>query len=316
MAERAPKLQLVGSVARAQWTGLGLLLPSLVFAASELSAGTLTLAGPLIQGGLVQGRTHAGAKVTFDGQRVRVSEDGVFLIGFDRNFPPKATLSVTFADGSKQTRTLKIKRRKYKTQRIDGLPPKMVTPSAKDLKRISAESAQIKRTRTRDDARTDFLTGFIWPTVGRISGIYGSQRILNGEPRRPHYGVDVAVPTGTPVLAPADGIVSLAHPDMYFTGGTLIVDHGHGLVTSYFHLSRVLAKQDQLVRQGEVIAEVGATGRVTGAHLHWSLNLFDRPLDPQLLMKSHLARNAPTSSQITASGTVPGTANTGGDESK
>ncbi len=315
MVNRAPKLQL-GGLARAQWTGLSLLLPSLVLAASDLSAGTITLAGPLVQGGLVQGRTEAGAKVTFDGRTVRVSEDGVFLIGFNRNFPPEATLTVTFADGSQQRRKLKIKQRKYKTQRIDGLPPKMVTPSAKDLERISIESAQIKQTRTRDDPRTDFLTGFIWPTVGRISGIYGSQRILNGEPRRPHYGVDVAVPTGTPVLAPADGVVSLAHPDMYFTGGTLIVDHGHGLATSYFHLSRVLAKQDQLVRQGEVIAEVGATGRVTGAHLHWSLNLFDRPLDPQLLMKSHLARNAPTSSQITASDTVPGTASTGGDESK
>lgn len=313
--KRARKPQL-SSLARVQLTGLGLLLPSLIFTSSELSAANLTLEGPLVQGGLVQGRTDADATVIFEGRPVRVSEGGVFLIGFDRNFPSKATLSVISADGSKHTRTLNIKRRKYKTQRIDGLPPKMVTPSEKDLERIRAESAQIKQTRARDDARTDFLKGFIWPAVGRISGIYGSQRVLNGEPRRPHYGVDVAVPTGTPVLAPADGIVSLAHPDMYFTGGTLIVDHGHGLVTSYFHLSRILVKQDQLVRQGEVIAEVGATGRVTGAHLHWSLNLFDQPLDPQLLMKSHLARNAPTSSQITASGAVPGTANTGGDESK
>ncbi len=315
MIERLYKPRLSG-LARAQLTGLGLLLPSLIFTPSELFAATLTLEGPLVQGGLVQGRADTGAKVTLDGKTVRVSEDGVFLIGFSRNFPPEATLSVTFADGSKETRTLKIKQRKYKTQRIDGLPPKMVTPSEKDLERIHAESAQIKQTRKRDDARTDFLTGFIWPTVGRISGIYGSQRILNGKPRRPHYGVDVAVPTGTPVLAPADGIVSLAHPDMYFTGGTLVVDHGHGLMTSYFHLSRVLVKEGQAVRQGELIAEVGATGRVTGAHLHWSLNLFERPLDPQLLMNSHLARNSPASSQITASGTVQGTANTGGDESK
>ena len=315
MIESARKGQLPG-LARVRLTGLGLLLPSLILTSSELSAATLALEGLLIQGGLVQGRTDADATVMFEGRPVRVSAGGVFLIGFDRNFPAKATLSVISADGNKETRTLNIKQRSYKTQRIDGLPPKMVTPSEKDLERIRAESAQIKRTRARDDARTDFLGGFIWPAVGRISGVYGSQRVLNGEPRRPHYGVDVAVPTGTPVLAPADGIVSLAHPDMYFTGGTLIVDHGHGLVTSYFHLSRVLVKQDQPVRQGDVIAEVGATGRVTGAHLHWSLNLFDQPLDPQLLMKSHLARNAPTSSQITASGTAPGTANTGGDESK
>jgi murein DD-endopeptidase MepM/ murein hydrolase activator NlpD len=222
---------------------------------------------------------------------------------------------VTYADGSKQTRTLQIKRRKYRIQHIDGLPSNMVTPGEKDLERIYGEIAQIKKTRSRDDARTDFLTGFIWPAVGRISGVYGSQRILNGEPRQPHFGVDVAVPTGTPVLAPADGIVSLVHSDMYFTGGTLVLDHGHGLSSSYFHLSRILVKEAQRVRQGDVIAEVGATGRVTGAHLHWSVNLFERPLDPQLIMKSKLARVVPSSPQVTASSHADDSRATGGAES-
>ena len=281
---------------------------------ASLAAGRLTLEGPLVQGGLVEGRVPAGAKVTCEGRAVHVSDGGIFLIGFGRKSPPKVGLTVTFPDGSTETRTLQIKQRKYKIQHIDGLPSKMVTPDEKDLDRIYGEIAQIKKTRSRDDARTDFLTGFIWPAVGRISGVYGSQRILNGEPRQPHFGVDVAVPTGTPVLAPADGIVSLAHPDMYYTGGTLVLDHGHGLSSSYFHLSRILVKDAQRVHQGDVIAEVGATGRVTGAHLHWSLNLFERPLDPQLLMKSKLARVAPSSPQVTASSREDDNEATGGAE--
>ncbi len=304
----------LSAVARAGLTHWPAALLLLLWPIASLSAGRLTLEGPFVQGGLVEGRVQAGATVTFEERAVRVSEDGVFLIGFGRNSPPKVALTVTFADGSKQTRTLQIKQRKYQIQHIDGLPSKMVTPSEKDLERIYGEIAQIKKTRSRDDARTDFLTGFIWPTVGRISGVYGSQRILNGEPRQPHFGVDVAVPTGTPVLAPADGVVSLAHPDMYFTGATLVVDHGHGLSSSYFHLSRILVNQAQRVRQGDVIAEVGATGRVTGAHLHWSINLFERPLDPQLLMKSKLARVVPSSPQVTTSSRADDGHATGGAE--
>ncbi len=306
-----PRIFAVARGALARWPGVLLLL---LWPVVSLSAGKLTLDGPFVQGGLVEGRVQAGATVSFEGRAVRVSEDGVFLIGFGRNSPPKVSLTVTYADGSKQSRTLQVKQREYQIQRIDGLPSKMVTPSEKDLERIYGEIAQIKKTRSRDDARTDFLTGFIWPTVGRISGVYGSQRILNGEPRQPHFGVDVAVPTGTPVLAPADGIVSLAHSDMYYTGGTLVLDHGHGLSSSYFHLSRILVKQSQRVRQGDVIAEVGATGRVTGAHLHWSLNLFERPLDPQLLMKSKLARMAPSSPQVSAASGADDSAATGGSE--
>ncbi len=265
-------------------------------------AGALELEGQLTQGGLVQGRTVPGARVALEGRAVRVSPDGVFLLGFARNASPRARLLVTFPDGKQDLRTLQVRQREFPVQHINGLPPIMVTPKESDLERIHGEIALLSKARSRDDARTDFFTGFVWPVIGRITGVYGSQRILNGEPRQPHYGVDVAAPVGTPVLAPADGIVSLAHPDMYFTGGTLMVDHGHGLSSSFMHLSRILVNEGARVRQGEIIAEVGATGRVTGPHLHWGMNLLERPLDPQILMRSELVR---AWSPSTGEGTPP-----------
>ncbi len=252
----------------------------------HLWAGTLELQGQPVQRGLMQGRTDPGTEVTFDGRPVRISKDGVFLIGFGRDAPAQAKLVVTFTDGSREWRELKVGQRKYKIQRIDGLPPRKISPSEEDLARIHRESASIKEARTKDDARTDFLKGFIWPAKGRISGIYGSQRILNGETRRPHYGLDIAAPVETPVVAPASGIVTLTHPDMFYSGGTLILDHGHGLSSTFIHLHRILVKEGQYVRQGDVIAEIGATGRVTGPHLDWRINLFKRRLDPQLILKA------------------------------
>ena len=166
-----------------------------------------------------------GSTVKFEGDPVRVSRDGWFLIGFGRDAPPKAVLSVVFPDGWRHRYGLAVKPRKYRIQRIDGLPPSKVTPSKKDLVRIRKEVALVKRARLIDDPRTDFLGGFRWPVKGRISGVYGSQRILNGEPRRPHYGIDIAAPKGARVVAPAAGVVTLVHPDMYFSGGTMIVDH-------------------------------------------------------------------------------------------
>ena len=216
---------------------------------------------------------------------MRLSDNGVFLTGFHRDAPPQSELLVKYPDGSQETRSLQVERRRYRIQRIDGLPPRKVTPTKEDQKRIRREVAMARKARQADDPRTDFLTGFIWPAEGPISGVYGSQRILNGEPRRPHYGIDIAAPVGTPVKAPADGVVTLTHPDMFFSGGTLILDHGHGLSSSFLHLSRILVKEGQRVRQGDVIAEVGATGRVTGAHLDWRMNLFEKRLDPGLLVQ-------------------------------
>ena len=259
----------------------------LLFWATLSQAGKVPLAleGPLEQGALVFGRTEPGARVVFDGEPVPVSPDGHFLIGFSREAPPRSRLEVVLTDGTRIERELKVARREYRIQRIDGLPPAKVTPRKKeDLERIRRDVALVKKARARIDERTDFLTGFRWPVTGPITGVYGSQRVLNGKPRRPHYGVDIAGPVGTPVRAPADGIVTLAVPDMFYSGGTLIMDHGHGLSSTFMHLHRILVKEGERVKQGQVVAELGATGRVTGPHLDWRMNLRGKRLDPQTVV--------------------------------
>ncbi len=259
-----------------------LLLPGLLWAGA-VSEPVFT--GAFVQGGLVRGLVQPGATVKVDGKPVRVSEGGVFLVGFGRDAPAESRVQIRYPDGRTTEQVLRVAPREYRVQRIDGLPERKVTPRSKeDLARIREEAALSRAARRRDDPRTDFLVDFIWPVTGPISGVYGSQRILNGQPRRPHFGVDIARPTGTPVKAPAAGIVTLAHPDMFFSGGTLILDHGHGLSSSFLHLSRILVKEGDRVEQGELIAEVGATGRVTGAHLDWRMNLFTTRIDPQLLV--------------------------------
>ena len=243
------------------------------------------LDGPRVQGGLLRGRVPSGSTVEYEGDAVRVSRDGWFLVGFGRDAPPEAELVVVLPDGRRERQVLTVDGREYDIQRIDGLPPGKVTPrSEEDLARIQADIRMVKQARAIDDFRTDFLGGFRWPIKGRISGVYGSQRILNGEPRWPHFGIDIAAPTGTKVGAPADGMVTMVHPDMFFSGGTMIVDHGHGLSSAFLHLSRILVEKGDRVVQGQAIAEVGSTGRSTGPHLDWRINLFDRRLDPSLLV--------------------------------
>jgi murein DD-endopeptidase MepM/ murein hydrolase activator NlpD len=249
-----------------------------------VQAGTLKLDREPLQGVLIIGRTVPGTTVTIDGSAVRVSDDGVFLLGFGRDAPSKARLSAKFPDGSRSHRDLRVAQRSYNVQRVDGLPPRKVSPSEQDMVRIRQDIALAKKARARNDPREDFLAGFQWPVKGRISGVYGSQRVLNGEPRRPHFGVDVAAPVGAIVRAPADGVVTLAHGDMFFSGGTLIVDHGHGLSSSFLHLSAILVNEGDRIQQGEPIAKVGATGRVSGPHLDWRMNLLGNRLDPQLLV--------------------------------
>ncbi|MBC2709956.1 MAG: M23 family metallopeptidase [Desulfosarcina sp.] len=248
------------------------------------SVQALTLEGNLIQGGMVIGKADPAATVHFQGKPVRTSPEGLFVIGFSRDAELESVIELHQPSGTGEKHPVRIKKRTYQIQRIDGLPPRKVSPSPEDLERIRKENTRVKKVRKKDEPRTDFTQTFIWPVIGRISGVYGSQRILNGKPRRPHYGVDIAAPTGTPIKAPADGVVSLAHNDMFFSGGTLIVDHGHGLSTSYLHLHKILVKEGQRVKQGDVIAQVGATGRVTGPHLHWGMNWFDIRLDPSLVV--------------------------------
>ncbi len=247
------------------------------------TAQDLTLAGALSQGGLVTGRTLPGAEVRLDGRPVRVGADGRFLLGFGREAAPEAVLELTLPDGTLARRTLAIEQRSYDIQRIDGLQPEKVTPPEEVLARIADERAMVAVVRKVDRPEPWFETGFVWPVTGPISGVYGSQRILNGEPKWPHFGVDVAVPVGTPVVAPADGLVVVAHDDMYYSGGTVLLDHGYGLTSAYLHLHEVSVAEGQMLRQGDRLGSVGATGRVTGAHLDWRFNWFDRRLDPVLI---------------------------------
>ena len=256
-----------------------------VFASADIEDEDYRLSGKAIQGGMMVGSTTPGSRVYQDGQRVRVSGEGDFLLGFTRDAPATSALRIELPDGREVRRSLDVATGEYQIQRIDGLPRAKVTPrKPEDLARIRRDIKEAKQARARDDDRQDFLAGFEWPVTGPISGVYGSQRILNGKPRRPHFGVDIAVPTGTPVRAPAPGIVTLAVPDMFFSGGTLILDHGHKLSSSFLHLSKLHVEVGDRVEQGDLIAEVGATGRVTGAHLDWRMNLRDRRIDPQLLV--------------------------------
>lgn len=260
-----------------------LILLFLLLGGATCSA-AVELEGSFTQGGLVFGKTQPGVRVQLDGNDVPVSAGGNFVIGFAREAPPSFELVANLPDGGREVRHLEIARREYQIQRIDGLPERKVTPRKEDQARIKADQAAVKKARARLDQRIDFLQGFEWPARGRITGVYGSQRILNGKPKWPHYGVDIAGPVGKPVRAPAPGIVTLTHPDMFYSGATLIMDHGHGLSSTFLHLHKILVKEGQRVEKGQVVAEMGASGRVTGPHLDWRMNLRGKRVDPQLLV--------------------------------
>ena len=270
--------------------GWAAIVPALLLVfAGPAAAEPLRLDGPLVQGGLVIGRTEPGAAVdvAVDGRalrELRVSPDGLFLIGLGRDAPPRVTVRVKYAGGVTAVRTLEIARRTYQVQRIDGLPRRQVTPGATELRRIKADNAAIAAVRAGDSAGAHFASGFAWPVEGRVTGVFGSRRILNGAPRRPHNGVDITAPQGTPVAAVADGVVALARPDMFLTGQTVIIDHGHGLTSVYAHMSRILVKEGQPIAKGAPLGRVGATGRVTGPHLHWGVTVFATHVDPALLV--------------------------------
>jgi len=250
----------------------------------RLETARLTLSGQFTQGGLITGRTAPGTVIRFAGRTVRVSGDGLFIIGFHRDDPAEMTLEARFPDGETDRLLLPVTGRQYDIQPINGLPQNKVTPPESVLARIRADAAAVRAVRNRDSDIPWFTEGFDWPARGRISGVYGSQRILNGTPAQPHYGVDIAAPAGTPVTAPASGTVTLAQTDMYYSGGTVILDHGHGLASAFLHLQRMDVKAGDVIRKGDPIGTIGATGRATGAHLDWRINWFDRRLDPALLV--------------------------------
>ncbi len=265
--------------------------PSTEKAASQ-HASQLSLSGKSIQGGLMFGRVPVGTTVKLDGQSIMVSKEGRFLIGFGRDHKSASTLTLKYADGSHETRRLSISKREYKIQRINGLPKGKVSGFSKaDLKRIRSDSKTAKQARALRDRRKDWQQSFVWPVEGIITGVYGSQRVLNGKPRRPHFGVDIARPTGTQVAAPAAGVVTLVR-DMFFSGNTVIIDHGYGLSSSFLHMNKAYVNVGDRVDQGDVFGEIGATGRVTGAHLDWRMNWLKQRVDPQLLVPPMASQKA------------------------
>ena len=250
------------------------------------SADRVDISSSLQQGELVIGHAPPGSHIEFNGRALHIGDDGVFVFGLDREAPAQVSLQATFPNGKTETVTVTVAKRNYHVERVEGLPPKTVTPDPETEKRIEEEQARVSDARKRDDAREDFLNGFALPVEGaRISGVYGSQRIDNGIPKAPHMGLDMAVPEGTPVHAPAAGIVTFADPDLVLTGGTVLLDHGFGLTSSILHMSRVDVQAGQRVKRGDVIGLAGKTGRATGPHVHWGFNWFDTRLDPALLAK-------------------------------
>ncbi len=253
-------------------------------AAGRSDPPSVILEGSFTQGGLVMGRTMPGSEIRLDGTQLSPLPDGRFLLGFGREAGPRAELVVRLPDGRTTHQVLEIAAQDYDIQRIDGLPSAMVTPPEAVLRRIASDAAQVREARMILTEEPLFDSGWIWPLEGRITGVYGSQRILNGAPRQPHYGIDIAAPVGTPVRAAADGIVRLAEEDLYFTGGTILIDHGYGLNSVYSHLETLKVAVGDRIARGAVIGTVGATGRATGPHLDWRVNLFLTRLDPALLV--------------------------------
>jgi murein DD-endopeptidase MepM/ murein hydrolase activator NlpD len=237
------------------------------------------------QGAMVIGNTHPAAVVEYAGRTLRVTPYGSFVFGIGRDATGEAVLRIKQPATGWIEHRIAITPRDWPVERIDGVPPATVDPPKAIAERIEREQARVAAARERDDPRTGFAQVFSWPLQGRISGRFGNQRVYNGTPKSPHSGMDIAAPAGTPVKAPADGVVSFADAGLYLTGGTLVLDHGHGISSNFLHLSRIDVHPGDVVRQGDVIGAVGATGRATGPHLHWGMNWFDVRIDPLLVLE-------------------------------
>jgi murein DD-endopeptidase MepM/ murein hydrolase activator NlpD len=240
----------------------------------------LSFAGSLEQGSLIIGKAAAGTSVAYNGAPLLVSPAGGFAFGFTYDEIAPAEIVAHFADGTGETRSVRPVTRQYEVQRITGLPEKFVTLPPEILERRKREVAMIAAARNVDTGAEWFAEPLDWPAPGIVSGVFGSQRILNGKPMEPHFGVDIAAPAGTPIRSPAPARVALAGPDFYLEGGLTILDHGHGVTTCYLHQSKQVIKVGDSVARGQVIGEVGMTGRATGPHVHWGLNWFQMRLDP------------------------------------
>jgi biotin carboxyl carrier protein len=264
---------------------------------TTLAEPNISLPSSADQGALVIGKVEPGSKVVmFDSQfdplsakpvvetPIAVAADGTIVFGIGRDETGIRRISMTLRDARTIGYDIKINPRQFKIENINGVPPSTVNPPPAIAKRIEREQAEVVAARLRMDARTDFNKPFIWPVEGRVSGVYGSQRIYNGTPKSWHSGLDVAAAQGTPLKAPAAGVISFAKPDLYLTGGTVLIDHGMGVSSNFLHLSRLDVKVGDKVKQGQVIGLVGATGRATGPHMHWGMHWKTIRVDPQLLV--------------------------------
>ena len=239
--------------------------------------------GEFLQGHFIIGLTDPSAKIIIDKKNVKVSNDGYFVFGIDRD--RKFDLTITkILNGEKQKIVKKVLKRKYNIQRIDGLEESKVTPPQSVYKRIKEENNKIGKARATNSDLTFFKNQFIMPVEGIISGVYGSQRILNGKPKWPHYGIDIAAKKGTMIKSSGTGVVTMAEDDLYYTGGTVIMDHGHGISTIYSHLEMVMVSVGDKINKGDIIGTVGSTGRSTGPHLDFRVNWFQTRLDPMTIL--------------------------------
>ena len=256
---------------------LRLLIIITFFIPTQLKA--IEFKGKFLQGHYIVGITNPSAQIIVGKKEVKVSEDGYFVFGIDRD--RKFDLIITkILNGKKEKIVKKILKRNYNIQRIDGLEESKVTPPESVYKRIKEENNKIGEARAINSDLPFFKNQFIMPVKGIISGVYGSQRILNGKPKWPHYGIDIAAKKGTMIKSSASGIVTMAEDDLYYTGGTIIMDHGHGISTIYSHLENVMVSIGDKINQGDIIGTVGSTGRSTGPHLDFRINWFQTRLDP------------------------------------
>ena len=244
--------------------------------------GADVISGYPLEGHLIIARTASDHKVTLDGTPVTVTEDGLFVIGFHRDSDDDTVLEIIDDNGLVLTSILSPAQRDYNIQRIDGLKKSMVTPPQEVLDRIKADSAKVREARIKPAPLGDFWQGLDWPVLGRISGVFGSQRILNGKPRAPHYGIDIAAPAGTHIHAPASGTITLAYY-LYFSGLTVILNHGLGVNSTFLHLENMAVKVGDRVERGGLIGTLGSTGRSTGPHLDWRIDWQGRRIDAELI---------------------------------
>lgn len=264
--------------------------PTPAQAASVTANDRVVFPAQVSQGALVFGKVAPGSQVRYAGRKLRVSPYGTVVFGVGRDETGPLNVLVETASGRTDTVRIAVTPRDWPVESVKGVPPKTVNPPPEIAARIKREQALVTAARVRDDDRTDFAQTFIWPVQGRISGRFGNARIYISTDGRVqsgsgHSGMDIAVPTGTPVKAPAAGVVTFAAPDLYLTGGTLLLDHGYGVSSNFLHLSRIDVKAGDRIEQGQVIGAAGATGRATGPHLHWGMNWFNTRIDPLLVLE-------------------------------